>query len=242
MPIATFGLELWIHNDKSIKALENFQTFVGRRIQRLFSISPNTCAYFALGWVRIEPFIEIKKMLFVHSIMARDNENVIKSIFIQRAKHYYNDELEHSENVHGSIMYDLLNNVNVFGLCDLKNMVYRVHIWNRAHWREKVWKRAWELEDVLWCLKSTCQKSLELLTNVCDSFRYIIWWQLADKYHWMMRDCEIMIKILCHSGLLRTDDVTPKSLPISAGFCPLCNLGAAHDAIHLIMQCPSSKI
>ena len=73
-------------------------------------------------------------MLFAHSIMALDNENVIKSIFIQRAKHYYNDELEHSENVHGSITYDLLNTVNVFGFCDIvKNMVYRGHIWNRAH-------------------------------------------------------------------------------------------------------------
>ena len=63
--------------------------FVGRRIQRLFPKSPNVCAYFSLGWVRIERFIEIKKLLFIHSIMALENDNVTKVIFIRRAKKYF---------------------------------------------------------------------------------------------------------------------------------------------------------
>ena len=116
--------------------------------------------------------------------------------------------------MHGSNTYDLLNSVNKFGVHEyVKSMIYRGHIWNRAHWRETIWKRAWELEDVFWCLKSRCHKRLIVLVNVCNSTRYVIWWQLVDKYFWLMRDCEIMIKILCHSSLLKTDDVRLKSLP-----------------------------
>ena len=35
-PIALFGSELWILNDKSTKLIEAFQVFAGKKVQRLF--------------------------------------------------------------------------------------------------------------------------------------------------------------------------------------------------------------
>ena len=51
---------------------------------------------------------------------------------------------------------------------------------------------------------------LDLFCKVCTNFRYLIWWQLAYEYHCMISNCEIMVKILCHARLLRTDDVRLK--------------------------------
>ena len=125
-----------------------------------------------------------------------------------------------------SPVYDMLNAVFTFGLCDeVKNMIYRGHTWSRTLWGEKLPKRAWDLDDTYWCLKTRCHKSLDLLSNVCITSRYLIWWQLADKYFWLSSDCEIMTKILCHSSLLKTDDVRLKSLPMASRFCSLCDLG-----------------
>ena len=74
-------------------------------------------------------------------------------------------------------VYDLLNTVNTFDLCNVvvENMIIRGHVWDRAHWRELIWKRAWELEDVFWCLKSRCHRSLDILSDICTTTRYIVW-------------------------------------------------------------------
>ena len=155
-------------------------------------------------------------------------------------KHFFNNINEHSPNYDRSIVFDLLNTAYTFGCQEeIRGMLYRDHIWSRTHWSEKIWARAWELEETFWCLKSRCHKSLELLMKVCTSTRYVIWWQIADNCHELMRECEIMVKLLCHSSLLKTDDVRLKSLPIAARFCTSCEYGSMDDAHHLVMQCPS---
>ena len=62
-----------------------------------------------------------------------------------------------------------------------------------------------------------------LLTGVCISTKYIAWWRIADMFINMMRECEVMNRILFHSSLLRVDDVRLKALPIAARFSPLCD-------------------
>ena len=47
-----------------------------------------------------------------------------------------------------------------------------------------------------------------------------------------------MVKLLSHAGLLKTDDVRLKSLPLSQKFCNLCDQGENDDVFHLVMQCP----
>ena len=86
--------------------------------------------------------------------MALDGNNVVKKVFIQRARVYYDNVEQHRPNPHGSIVYDILNTVYIFDLCEtVKNMIYRDQIWSKVH-RDKVWKRAWELDDIYWCIKA----------------------------------------------------------------------------------------
>ena len=85
---------------------------------------------------------------------------------------------------------------------------------------------------------SRCHKSLDLLRKVCTNSRYLIWWQLADEYHWTISNCEIMVEILCQASLHKIDDVRLKSLPMSSASCTLCDLGCIDDAFHLVIQCP----
>ena len=69
-----------------------------------------------------------------------------------------------------------------------------------------------------------------------------MWWQLADKYHWLIKDCEIMVKLLCHCSLLKSDVVRLKGLPLAAKYCSSCDHVATDDAEHMIMQCPSLQL
>ena len=179
-------------------------------------------------------------MLFVHSILSRENDDIAKVVFIERAKFYYDNIKICEDNEYRSTVFDLINTAISFGINEeVKNMVYRGHTYNRAHWRDKIWKRAWELEDIFWCIESRCHKSLELINSICSTSRYLIWWQLSDKFHSLLKDCETMAKLICHSSLLRTDDVRLKRLPIAYKFGPLCDHGAMDDSFHMVMQCPA---
>ena len=97
-------------------------------------------------------------------------------------------------------------------------------------------------KNVFWCVQTRCHQSLSLLNSVCPSSRYIIWWQIADVFHEQIRNCEVMVKILCRASLLKVDDVRLKSLPANEKFCSVCDLGAYDDAYHMIMQCPTTQL
>ena len=121
-------------------------------------------------------------------------------------------------------------------------MVLRGHLWSKQIWKDKAWNKAWQLEDVFWCIRSRCHQSLVLLNNVCSTSRYIIWWQLADVFYDQLYNCEIMVKLLYRSSRLKVDDVRLKNSPAAAKFCTLCDLSAFDDVYHMIMQCPYTQM
>ena len=213
VPIATFGSELWILNDKTVKLLEKFQHFVWKKIQRLYPRSPNACAYYGLGSMRLERFIEVKKLLFLRSIACND-DGVIHNILNRCTENFLSNPALGLENPFLSPVYDLLNTATTFGcLNEVRNMVQQGHFWSKNSWRDMVWAKAWQLENVFWCVQTRCHQSLSLLNSVCPTSRYIIWWQIADALHDQLRNCEIMVKILCRASLLKVDVVRLKGRP-----------------------------
>ena len=56
-----FGSELLQVSDKVNSLLESFQEYAGMKIQRLYRLVPSVCAFHALGWMRLERLVEVKK-------------------------------------------------------------------------------------------------------------------------------------------------------------------------------------
>ena len=81
--------------------------------------------------------------------------------------------------------------------------------------------------------------SLDLISTMCEGPKYMVWWQIADNNHGLLKCCETLVRIITHSSMLKADDVRLKSLPLSARFCAQCDHSALDDAKHLILQCPS---
>ena len=50
-----------------------------------------------------------------------------------------------------------------------------------------------------------------------------------------------MSRILCHSSLLKCDDIRLKNIPPGNRVCTLCDLYSVEDASHIIMQCPGTQ-
>ena len=56
--------------------------------------------------------------------------------------------------------------------------------------------------------------------------RYLVWWQISDVNHQLMKCCETTVRLVSHASLLRADGVRLKGSPIASRFCTSCDLAA----------------
>ena len=104
-------------------------------------------------------------------------------------------------------------------------------------WKRVVWDKAWGIEQSEWQGKLTDNPNMDLIRLVSQKVEYSTWWSLADKEQQYMRRCEVMIKLLCHSSLLRGDDNRFKRNQFGEKCCIMCDHTAYENMTHMVMQC-----
>ena len=167
VPSAMYGCELWFLSDKCINILESFQLYVCKRIQRFYSNVPNTSSLYSMGWMRLERYVQVRKLLFIRSIMILDDEAISKRVFCVCARRVFNNLHNDAHATSHSIVRDLLKVASLFDLLnDVINMVNRDHFYPKLLWKNKVWNRAWALEDVYWRIEMQSHRSLDLLKRI----------------------------------------------------------------------------
>ena len=238
VPTAIYGCEIWVMDGPKCELIENFQNYVGKRVQRFHPKTPNICSYYSLGWMRLERVIQIKKLMFIRSILVMEDHAVAKKIFCERANFYFRNILDGRANIHSSIVFDLLNVCDIFDLLEeVKNLIQRQHFYPKPVWKEMVWKRGWTLEDVHWQIEKQLFKNLELLKEISVDCRYLNWWMMLDNDPSITRKCEILAKLICHASMLKSDDFKLKRQSNVHKMCELCDDFVIEDARHLILQC-----
>ena len=239
VPAALYGSEAWILNAKSLAAIESFQMYICKRVQRFYSRVPNAPALYALGWMRLERYIEVKKLLFIRSIMMLDDQTLSKIVFCRRARVIFWNPMVHNIDPDHSIVLDLLRVASLFNLYDdIRNMVERDHTYGKSIWKDKVWSRAWELENVYWSVEANLHRNLDLVRMLSHENRYLTWWFISDRFPKLTPMCESLAKLFCQASLLKVDDARLKGSSLASKFCSLCELGIVEDARHLVLQCP----
>ena len=104
-------------------------------------------------------------------------------------------------------------------------------------WKKLVWDKAWSIEDKTWCDVTIIHDRMDLIKMVSVKPMYSVWWMLADRHQKYMRQCELMIKILCHASRLKNDDNRLLRSSYSNRACTLCDHASLEDALHMVMQC-----
>ena len=236
VPTTIYGSELWILKQTDIDILDDFQRYAGRRIQRFPPRSPNETAFVGLGWMRLENYIYAKKLIFIRTILVRDNKCIYKQVFITRAISFNNDIAKGIENANDSLVYDILRLTILYDIYDdVMRMVMQSHMYTKSEWKKKVWARAWEVEDEDCRMRLILYKSLYYVEKANGPTRYFIWWAISDNFPWLMKDCENMVKILCKTSKLKCDDFNLTTFAQKS--CTLCNVAAYENIDHLVMTC-----
>ena len=95
-------------------------------------------AFYALGWLRLERLVEIKKILFIRTICCLDDDIGIKKIFSERADLFFN----HLGELGLGLVFDLINTPISFGVGEyVKTFVCVGNDISKSKWREIVWNR-----------------------------------------------------------------------------------------------------
>ena len=195
VPAALYRSEIWILNDKSIALIEAFQWYACKRLQRFFCKVPNAPSLCAIGWMRLEQFIYVKKMLFIRSILIHNEPTLSKEVFCERARRIFRNPVGHNFDERYSVVSDLLRVANRFGLYEeVKNMVLRDLSYSKQIWNRMVWDKAWRLEDAFWQVEFRIHRSLDILDTMGCGNRYLTWWFISDKFPNLISLYEIMAK------------------------------------------------
>ena len=99
--------------------------------------------------MRLERFVQVKKMMFIRSIMVLDDQTLSRRIFRERATVILERDMMDDVESGYSVVYDLLVTASLFNLLnEVRNMVLRGQQYSKSAWKHMVWSRAWELENV----------------------------------------------------------------------------------------------
>ena len=238
IPMVTYGCELWVMTENDINLLDSFQKYAGRRLQRFPQTSPSHTSFTGLGWMRVEMFIYVRKLLFLRTITVMDDDVVYKKLLLSRARQFDSDITKYEINSSCSPIFEILRVSILFGIYrETMMMICGTHVYSKVGWKNLVWKHAWQIEEDDWRLRCSYFPSLSGIYRIMDNPQYMIWWQISDKNTSIMRECETMVRMVCKTSDLRCDDHRLKGLAFSLKSCTLCDDMAHENPEHMILQC-----
>ena len=238
VPIVTFASELWVLCDDDIKLLEDFQAYAGRRIQRFRHNSPRATSYVGLGWIRLELFIYVKKMLFIRTIAVMSDDSIYKRIFISRYLEYDHDMIRCTKNRLDSPTFDILRIASLFDLYnEVGNMLNGIAFFTKKQWKNMVLDKAWTFENQDWLVRTNLFISTKYINATVESVSLLIWWQVGGMSHELMVCCETMCKLMCRASELKVDCHQFKNNPLNRPYCDNCDEIAIENVEHLLMHC-----
>ena len=239
VPIVTYGSELWVLKGEEIEELRKFQRYIGRRCQRYPKRSPNYSAYTPLGWMSIDRYIQVKKLLFLRTILIAEENDICKRLLSTRTIDFANNLKAGRASENASPIFDLLNTsiqVDLYDTC--MRMIVNGYYFSKQGWKEMVWKKVWFKEDDDCIIMYKQPHQNYLLFDITDTPYYLVWWIIADMFPRKTGMCEIMASLVCNTSLLKSSDYRIKKKSHSHKICTRCNLGIVEDIRHLLMQCP----
>ena len=161
-----YGAEIWILSQKDLENLEAFQKYAGRRFQCFTMNSPNASSYYGLGWIGLNTFICINKLIFTFTMITMDGSNYIRKLFRQRAIDFNDNIQEWMVNRFRSPTFEILKISINFGLYDaLMRQLFYQRSFTKNEWKALLLKTAWEVEDNFWKMMYPMQNKCLFIPN-----------------------------------------------------------------------------
>ncbi|PJE78122.1 hypothetical protein CI610_02944 [invertebrate metagenome] len=215
-PSALYGCELWVLSNTELLMLERAQHFIVKSIQGFGKRTRTDMCTSLIGWLSIEAYIDIKKLLYLGRICRMNRNNLICRVFISRF-----------------FMY-IVNNCSQKGFIpDIVRILKKYNLYeyivlflddgsfpNKIHWKSLIYKSVSNYETNAWLHRMSNDADFTRFLLLHDDLKPHYLWQLALRHPNFLYNIGYIMKLivtvrvsnvqlLCHHcGLFYTDFVT----------------------------------
>ena len=112
-----------------------------------------------------------------------------------------NDHALSRLNASKSPTFDILRVSDIFNLQnEVDGMIQGTRYYSKKQWNNLVWSRAWEMENRDWKIRTNLFKVTKYVSKIQEGIQPLIWWQIGDISHDLMRYCETMVRLVCRAS------------------------------------------
>ena len=234
IPKVTYGFELYVLNDSCISALEEAHRFASKTIQMLPVSSPNPTHIALLGWLSMDSYISMKKILFIWRILSLPCDDLYRRIL----KLLVSVIPENNQVPYISPVYDMFLHVCKYGLQGyLKHFLSDDVSIKYSVWKKRIKSLVWSYETAKWNATCMLYPELDIYRHNIESIGMHMWWKFVVDNPIYMEKASAVLAIMCN--------VQPKRLQRNfksdrAG-CLLCKDRVVDDFRHTF-SCPSLTV
>ena len=229
MSRALYGTELTPYERINMHEIENAHRQNAKIVQGLPGNIPRPSPLMPIGWISIQSYIDIKKIIFLLSILTLPMSNLYRKIVLQIL-------LECSN----SIEMPKFSPVACMFRCVMKYELHTVLIefimnggGNFNQTKVKIKKIVWDREVKRWKSMKFMYPQLDDYYKCLSGPRMNIWWKYVDKHPNMNSYVRTLMAVLMGGQ--------PKGLQCNfvSNVCKLCTTGAMETPAHVMFACPA---
>ena len=235
VPKLMSGCEVKYYCPNELKEYEKAHRAIAKDIQLLPDNAPDPVCLAALGWHKIQSYVDKAKLLFVWRLLFLPSESVFRKVFILRLfqvlfSGIYTTISPTAQIAELCIKYNIINYV--------KTVVQTGILPSRIVWKKMITKVIYDKEFSTWRLDLKLYTNLTLFRTIILQIEPCVWWDIAKNFRFLKKACCTMLRLLCGcNGLRLYKDVDVNR---AERYCLQCNLNCVEDVKHFVMKCHSS--
>ncbi len=240
LPSMAYGLEVW-NLGKDFVRLEKAHIGFGKKIQGLPEHTSEPAALSMIGWLSLECYVEILKVLFLWRILLLPVNNIYRKIVISRLCSFF----EHPANRWEGPTYNMYKIFIKYGLDkELRKSILHSQYDSLMNVKKRVRTLVWYWYKNKWKISCQMYKKLEFFRSIVTDFTQSFWWKLAKENSTKVKHYKRVVKLLCGEHCLQVNVGRFSNIERRHRVCPICR-SEVETVSHFLFNCtglPNNEI
>ena len=230
IPKLTYGFEVYPVDETGIKNLEFAHRQNCKLIQGLPVNTPTPATYATLGWLSIQTYIDMKKIIFLWQVLCLENTNIYKRVVLYMWQ-CIKDGVTHAKT--SSPVFDMYKAVSKNGMKDIiDSSIVRNSFGNIDDRKAMVKRLIWEHEKHRWRASCLLYHELAIYTGNVD-YSMNVWWLFCKSHPHLTHKASALIAVLM--GV--QPRTMQRNLDGKSRGCGLCMRRIEETCVHVLFEC-----
>ena len=230
IPQMLYGYDVTPISSNNVSALEEAHRQNCKLVQGVASDVPNPAPLAAIGWISIESYILMVKILFLIRTLCLPVGNFYREFVIRTLEVIMNHQYVSQRSPLIS-MYNAAKKFNIDVI--IKQRLHDNNTFGTYNeWKSIVKREIWRVEVAKW--KATCllYHSLDTYSTIVTHIGINIWWKIASKVPHMTNKISGVMSVIMNSQ--------PRGMfcKRNGKKCTVCDIGIVDSVQHVLFICP----